>query len=89
MVQHQRPKPEWFDRVIATSEFHKSHLRLNNGWRIVDTAKALSRSKGSIVEDLMLAAFIKTHSKQLERIDTMRDALVFVRAEKKRMALED
>lgn len=76
-------KLSWQERVMAVDKFHKTKLiETNYQWRIVDTAKVLNRSYGSVAEDLTLASWMKTHPK-IESFKNVYEALEFVREKKK------
>lgn len=74
------------ERAIGTDEFHRAKVKLRSKWTIAETANELNRSHGSIVEDLMLASWLKgPHQKQLERFTCMKDAIAFVRLKRKEL----
>ena len=75
-------KQHWIDRCIDIHKFHVTQLKEEPGWTIERTAKALSRSLGSVSQDLTLASWLKTHEKQLKRFRNAKDALEFIRAKK-------
>lgn len=78
----------WLSRSIITYNFHASQLKEKPKWTIRDTAKALKRSLGSVSEDMQLASWAKSHRPQMERFETAKEALEFIRDRKRRL-LED
>ncbi len=82
-------KQEWLDRCIEINRFHVQQLKDEPNWTISKTAKILNRSIGSVSQDLLLAAWYKSHEKQLRRFTSMKDALEFVREKKKQVRLAE
>jgi hypothetical protein len=80
-------KEDWLDRAIAVYNFHIQQLKDESKWTIEKTAKALNRSIGSVSQDLLIASWVRTHEKQLRRLNSMREALVFVRSRKHEMRI--
>lgn len=78
----------WLSRSILTYNYHAKQLKENPNWTLRATARTLKRSLGSVSEDMLLASWSKTHRPQLERFETAKEALEFVR-ERKRKQLED
>jgi transcriptional regulator len=76
---------EWIEKAKETFKFHRSKLISNEKWTATATAKALKRSVGSVSEDLMIARWLRTHEKQIERCETAYQALEFIRKAKKSM----
>lgn len=72
----------WMKRVKETHKYHIDKLTDNSSWRVVDTAKSLKRSIGGISEDLMIASWLFTHSRELEKCDSIKEALEFIRHKK-------
>lgn len=81
-------KHGWLDRARETSRFHYSNLKETPSWTLSKTAALLKRSIGSISEDLLIASWLKTHSKEIEKFEYARDALEFIREKKMKMNLE-
>lgn len=82
-------KPHWVDRCIDIHNFHVSQIKAEPSWTIEKTANALSRSIGSVSQDLMLASWMKTHEKQLRRFKVAKDALAFIRSKKSEMRTQE
>lgn len=84
------PANGWLEKAISTHKIHVANLK-NQGkdWTLQKTAKALNRSLGSVCEDIMIAKWYKTHSSKLERLNSAREALEFIREKKDEMDLED
>lgn len=72
-------KQGWLETAISIHKFHIERLRLNERWRIEDTAKLLNRSFGCVAQYLKIANFLKTHEVQLRRQDTMKEALALIK----------
>ena len=81
-------REDWLETAIAIRIFHITKLKENSKWRINDTAKLLKRSHGSVQQYLMIASWLRTHENQLNRFDTMNEALEFIRNKKKELELE-
>ena len=82
-------QPKYLDKARETYKFHRSKLLSDNKWTTVKTAKALRRSIGSISEDLMIARWLKTHEKQLEKMKYAYEALEFIREKQKEQDLDE
>lgn len=80
-------KRPWIDTALQISHFHVEKLRHNLHWREQDTAKALNRSTGSISHYLSIASWLKTHENQLRRLDTMKDAIDWIKQHKRDLVL--
>ena len=81
-------KLNWLEQAKEIHRFHRSKLLLDSKWTIAYTAKALKRSLGSISESLMIAKWCKTHEPILEKFDSAKEALKFIRQRKKELELE-
>lgn len=75
-------KRDWIETAIQINEFHISKLKQDINWREQDTATALKRSTGSISHYLSIASWLKTHENQLRRLETMRDAIAWIKKHK-------
>lgn len=75
-------KRNWIDKVREIHAFHVSQVKLDDHWRIQDTASILNQSLGSISQYLLLAQWLKTHETQLRKFRTANAALEFVRRKK-------
>ena len=82
-------KQHWITTCIDIHNFHVGQLKGESNWTVEKTAKALSRSVGSVSQNLLLASWLKTHEKQLKRFRSAKDALEFVRAKKKEMRIQE
>lgn len=82
-------KSSWLEQSIEIHKFHIQQCKDEAGWTIEKSAKLLNRSTGSVSQFLLIASYLKTHEKQLKRFDTMKDALVFIRAKEKEHKLSD
>lgn len=82
-------KRDWIDIAISINTFHVSHLRENPNWRIDDTARLLRRSKGSVSQYLSIASWLKTHENQLRRLETMNEAIEWIKKHKRQLILGD
>lgn len=80
-------QPRWLEKAKDTYKFHRSKLLSNDKWTIDMTAKALRRSHGSIVEDLLISKWLKTHESQLEKFSYAYEALKFIRKKQKEQDL--
>ena len=76
----------WLSRVKETHRYHVRKLKEDHKHRLVDTAKGLKRSIGSISEDLLVANWLKTHRDDIEKCEFFNEALDFIR--KKKIELE-
>lgn len=82
-------KPTWIEKAKETHRFHREKLRSHDKWTVTETAKSLRRSFGSVVEDLLIARWLKTHEKQIEKFDYAYQALEFIRKKKNEMETEE
>lgn len=82
-------KSHWIDRAVDIHNFHVSQLKAESSWTIDKTAKALSRSLGSVSQDLLLASWLKTHEKQIRRFTCAKDAIDWIRSKKKEMKTQE
>lgn len=73
---------DWVERVTETEKKHRSACIADPTTTIKDTARNLSRSYGSVNEDLQLASFIRSYPKMCD-IRRLKDALIFMRDKKK------
>lgn len=87
MVHSHLVKQHWINRAKEVELLHQSKLREDINWRVEDTAKLLHRSLGSISEDMLIASWLRTHQKQLEKFRTVYEALAFIRLKKKEIRL--
>lgn len=78
----------WLERAISTYNYHCSKLEKHEGWTIEDTSKILRRSLGSISEDILIASWFRTHENKIRECKYAKDALEFIRSNKKRMMTE-
>ncbi len=81
--------PDYLQKAINTHKIHVANLRGHDKWTIIQTAKALSRSKSSIADDIMIARWYRIHPKRLESIKTTKDALEWIRDKEKEVERED
>lgn len=81
--------PQWIEKAKEIHRFHVEKKKNNEHWTIVMTAKALRKSEGLVGEDLLIAKWLRTHSAQLERIDTRYEALKFIKKKKKEQELDE
>lgn len=88
-MENQKEKPEWIEKVKATHRFHVAKLKENRKWTIKQTAKALGRAIGPVSEELKLADWLRTHSRQLEEFDYIHEAIEYVRQRRHIMLTED
>lgn len=82
-------KKDWIERAKLTFRFHRSKLLSTDKWTASLTAKALNRSISSVTEDLKIARWLRTHSKELEKFKYASEALSFIKEKEKKMDLED
>ena len=80
-------QPEWIDVAVSIRQFHINKLKINEKWRIQDTAKALNRSYGSVNQYLMIASWLKTHEVQIRRVDTMKEAVELIKKLKRNLEI--
>lgn len=87
-INNATPKQSWVEKAISTHRYHVEKLKHHPSWTITDTATSLNRSIGSISEDLLLANWIRTHENKIRKFSYAKDALSFIRAEKRKIATE-
>lgn len=80
---------KFIERAKDTYKFHRSKLLSNDGWTLNMTSHALKRSVGSICEDLLIAKWLKTHEKELEKYKYTYEALEFIREMKSEQNLDE
>ena len=78
---------KWLIRAKETYKFHRAKLLSDSNWNTILTAKALRRSHGGICEDLMIARWLKSHEKILEKFDYAYEALNWIRKKEKEQDL--
>lgn len=76
-------KCNWIDQSIEIRKFHIQQLKDESNWTLEKTAKVLQRSIGSVSQFLLIASWLKTHDKQIRKFNSMKDALVFIRAKQR------
>lgn len=74
---------KWIEKAKETYKYHKTKLLESDNHTEAKTAKLLRRSLGSICEDLLIARWLRTHERQLEKFEHAYQALEWIR-EKKR-----
>jgi len=79
----------FLERAKETHKIHVANLRNNDNWSIEKTAKSLSRSKGSVSEDLMIIRWYRIHEKKIESFHTASDCLEWIRDKSKEDEMED
>lgn len=84
-----QPKQTWLERAKDTYKFHREKLTSHDNWTITKTSKSLKRSLGSVAEDLLIARWVKTHEKDLERFDYAYEAIAFIRKKEKEIEKEE
>lgn len=82
-------KQHWISKCVDIHNFHVTQMKDESNWTIEKTAKSLSRSVGSVCQDLLIASWLKTHEKQLRRFRNAKDALEFIRNKKKEMRTQE
>lgn len=75
--EHQRP--EWIDKAIAVHNVHVVRLKSNPQWRLSDTAKLLHKSIGFTCEYVKAAQWLRSHSRQLSKFESFKDAMDFIK----------
>ena len=83
----QLVKLNWLARALEIQAYHISCLKSDPNWTIEKTAKSLSRSLGSVSQDLLIASWLRSHEKQLRRCSSAREALQFIRSKRKAIQL--
>jgi hypothetical protein len=81
-------KEDWIETAIKIRQFHIDKLKLNNDWRVQDTATELKRSFGSVQQYIMIGVWLKTYENQIRRLDTMKEAVEFIKKKKREMEVE-
>lgn len=74
---------QWIERARETYRFHRSKILEKEKHTVARTAYLLRRSYGSVVEDLLIARWLRTHEKQIEKFEHAFQALEFIREKKK------
>lgn len=82
-------QPKWIEKARETYKYHRSKLLSNDDHTVAKTAKYLRRSFGSVAEDLLIARWLRTHEKQLEKFKYAYQALEFIRDKKKEQDLDE
>ncbi len=80
--------PKYLLKARETYNFHRGKLIEDASWRVVDTARALKRSVGSISEDLKIAKAAREFPK-LEKIKTAYEALKLIREHEKQTDIDE
>lgn len=81
-------KVDWLSRAVQVHNYHVAQCKDEPGWTLQKTADALSRSIGSVSQDMKVAGWVKTHYKQLKRFRSLKDALEFVKNKEREMVKE-
>ncbi len=84
-MKHIPVKLNWLDRAVQVHNFHVQNQKSEPNWTLEKTAKALNRSTGSVSSDLLIASWFRTHEKQLRRLNSMRDALDYIKRKRQEM----
>lgn len=82
-------QPKWLEKAKETYKYHRSKMLLDDNHNITKTAKYLRRSFGSVAEDLMIAKWLRTHEKQMEKFEHAYQVLEFIREKKKEQDLDE
>lgn len=72
----------WLDRAIQVYNYHVQCCKSEKKWTIEKTAVTLNRSVGSVSQDITVAAWTRTHEKQLRRFHSMKDAMEYIKEKK-------
>lgn len=76
-------EPQWMTKAKETYQFHREKRLSSNKWTIELTARILSRSLGSVSEDIMIAKWCKVRGDQLIQFHNAYEAIAFIRQQKK------
>lgn len=80
-------KRSWIDTAKSIESYHISHLKDNIHWTVRDTANALNRSLGSVSQYLSIASWVRTHENQIRRLETMKEAIDWIKDHKRQLIL--
>ena len=72
-------RPEWIDKAIQVHNVHVVRLKANPQWRLSDTAKLLHKSVGFTCEYVKAAQWLRSHSRQLSKMNSFTEAIEFIR----------
>ena len=78
-------KSSWLEKAEEVFRFHRSKLLAHDNWNVEDTASALSRSIGSVSEDLKIARWYRTHKEKIESFEYAKEALKWIKEEEKKI----
>lgn len=79
----ENKEPPFLVKAKETQNIHAANLKHNDDWTLKKTAKALSRSIGSISEDLMIVRWWRIHPRRVENFTTASDCLEWIRDKEK------
>lgn len=82
-------QPKFIEKAKETYRFHRLCIVSDEGWTKKLTAKKLRRSEGSIIEDIMIASWCRTHEKEIEKFKYAHQALKYIRGLKKKQAIAE
>jgi len=86
-------KDDWLNAAIRINNFHikcvKASANESEYHSIRETARLLSRSTGSISQNLLIASWHKTYPKQIEACESANEALEFIRDKKRELRIRD
>lgn len=80
-------KRDYIDLALAIQKFHIEKLRSDIHWTEQQTATALKRSLGSVSQYLSIASWCRTHENQIRRLETMNEAITWIRQHKRQLIL--
>jgi hypothetical protein len=83
-------KLNWLQRAIKVNEFHRRCVmnKVSGEYHSIrDTAELLSRSVGSVSEDLLICSWLRTYPTQIESFHTASEALKFIRDKRKELRI--
>jgi hypothetical protein len=84
-----RSSPDFLKKAKDTHKIHVANCRNNDNWTLLQTAKALNRSIGSVSQDLMVVRWWRIHPNRIERFTSIKDCLEWIRDREKDIELEE
>jgi uncharacterized membrane protein len=79
------PRKTFLEKARNTYAFHLMKITNDDNWTMTMTANKLGLSVGAVSEDILIARWLKTHEKIIEKFKYRYEALKFIREKEKEM----
>lgn len=79
----------FIEKANQIAKYHKDKRKENPKWTLTDSSKELKISIGAVCEELLIAQWLRTHWDDMNKLDSRRDALKFIKERRRKLELED